>query len=163
MHACRAETCLDELEKMRGHPVWGKALALIGVDGWSSDLKLVKDFQDHLRNAAADPLLDKEILQRLQITFLKPQNKQPEVSSLWQAPAVRLWCRTVLYCAYLGDLGGPLKTADLAPCHFAALVPCTDSSDETRTPGMLGPTSWLGSTALTGRDSCGTHLSFIPA
>ena len=84
---CCVGCLLDKLERIRGDPVWGTALASIGIGGWCSDPNVEAMFHVHFVKVAAENMLEEARLQQLRSAFLKtcdpPVAKQvPEVSSL---------------------------------------------------------------------------------
>ena len=73
---------LDRLEHIRGDPVWGEALASIGIGGWCSDPTVVEEFRLYLAEVAAERMLDEESIQQLQRAFCRPVlNEASKVSS----------------------------------------------------------------------------------
>ena len=60
---------LEGLEHIRGHPVWGKALACLDDDSWCPGFILLGQLRKTLARIAANRMLDDKSLQQLQKAF----------------------------------------------------------------------------------------------
>lgn len=104
---------LDELERVRAHAVWGKALASVGLNGWCSDPKLLAECHEHLMRVAAESVLDESRVQQLKKVFFTPAYYQASQVSSLDMPVHHVFeaCFVLLRHVYMMCRAGHNSTA----------------------------------------------------